>query len=52
VTTIAYQFGRDKPPVYALEGSVAVAGSAMKWLTENMGMIKDPKESEIVSNGW
>lgn len=41
VTTVAYQFGNDTPPVYALEGSVAVAGAAMKWLRDNMGMVKD-----------
>ncbi|XP_022915751.1 glycerol kinase 3-like [Onthophagus taurus] len=43
VTTVAYQFG-DKPPVYALEGSVAVAGAAMNWLRDNMGLINDVTE--------
>lgn len=31
ITTVAYQAGRDAKPVYALEGSIAVAGSAIKW---------------------
>lgn len=41
--------GPDRPPVYALEGSVAVAGVAMKWLKENLGLLKDiPTDSEAV----
>lgn len=41
VTTVAYQMGRNEPPVYALEGSVAVAGVALNWLRDNLGMIQD-----------
>lgn len=41
VTTVAYKFGKNTPPVYALEGSVAVAGTAMKWLKQNLGLIQD-----------
>lgn len=26
LTTVGYQLGKDKPPIYALEGSVAIAG--------------------------
>jgi glycerol kinase len=40
VTTVAYKFGRSAP-VYALEGSVMVAGSALSWLRDNMGFLKD-----------
>lgn len=46
VTTVAYQLGPNSPVVYALEGSVAVAGAAIKWLRDNMRMIKDVSESE------
>ncbi|CAB0039812.1 unnamed protein product [Trichogramma brassicae] len=46
VTTVAYQLGPNAPVVYALEGSVAVAGSAIKWLRDNMRMIKDVQDSE------
>ncbi|XP_039447548.2 glycerol kinase [Culex pipiens pallens] len=50
VTTVAYQMGPDRPPVYALEGSVAVAGVAMKWLKENLGLLKDiPTDSEAIA---
>ncbi|CAM5461956.1 glycerol kinase GlpK [Streptomyces californicus] len=33
--TVAYQFG-DDPVVYALEGSIAVTGSAVQWLRDQM----------------
>lgn len=29
LTTVAYQFGAENPPIYALEGSVAIAGAAI-----------------------
>lgn len=36
LATIAYDFGRARKPVYALEGSIAVAGSGVKFLMNNM----------------
>ena len=42
LTTVAYQ-QEGHPATYALEGSVAVAGLALRWLRDNMGMIKDFK---------
>ncbi len=33
---MAYQLG-DAEPVYALEGSIAVAGSLVQWLRDNIG---------------
>ncbi|XP_060519396.1 glycerol kinase-like [Cylas formicarius] len=56
VTTVAYKFG-DSPAIYALEGSVAVAGAAMNWLRDNMGFIKNISEDteslakEVFSTG-
>ena len=44
LTTVLYQLG-DEAPVYALEGSVAVAGSLVQWLRDNLGMIV--KSSDI-----
>ncbi|KZE89907.1 glycerol kinase GlpK [Microbacterium sp. TNHR37B] len=38
LTTVLYRLG-DQPPVYALEGSVAVAGSLVQWLRDNIRMI-------------
>jgi glycerol kinase len=38
VTTVAYQLA-GQAPVYALEGSIAVAGSLVQWLRDNLGLI-------------
>ncbi|KAI9651587.1 MAG: Glycerol kinase [Alyxoria varia] len=38
LATVAYDFGRNEKPIYALEGSIAVAGSAVKFLTDNLGL--------------
>ena len=40
LATVAYHFGGKQKPVYALEGSIAVAGSAVKFLQHNMGFIE------------
>lgn len=44
LTTVGYQLGSKATPVYALEGSVAIAGAAMGWLKDNIEMISDYKE--------
>ncbi len=35
LTTVAYQLGQE-PPVYALEGSIAIAGALVQWLRDNL----------------
>lgn len=45
LTTVAYRVNDDKP-VYALEGSVAVAGSLHHWLRDNLGLLRDSTEIE------
>ncbi|AXI80054.1 glycerol kinase GlpK [Peterkaempfera bronchialis] len=45
ITTVAYRFG-DAPAVYALEGSIAVTGSAVQWLRDQLHAITDAAESE------
>lgn len=47
LSTIAYQPGPNTSPVYALEGSIAVAGSAVKWLRDQMGLIKESNDVGI-----
>ena len=42
LATVAYHLGPGHKPVYALEGSVAVAGAAVQFLTDNLGMFRDP----------
>jgi len=49
LTTVAYQ-QEGHPASYALEGSVAVAGLALRWLRDNMGMIKDFSEAFELAN--
>ncbi len=44
LTTVLYKLGDDKP-VYALEGSIAVAGSLVQWLRDSVGLIE--KSSDI-----
>lgn len=41
LATVAYDFGPDMEPAYALEGSVAVAGSGVKFLSTNFGFAED-----------
>jgi glycerol kinase len=45
LTTVGYKLGPDKPPVYALEGSIAIAGISIKWLQDNLMILKDAKDS-------
>jgi len=49
LTTVCYQFGDDKP-VYALEGSIAVTGSAVQWLRDQMGIISGASEIETLAS--
>ena len=44
LTTLAYKIG-NQPAVYALEGSIAVTGSLVQWLRDNLGIIE--KSSDI-----
>jgi len=48
VTTVAYKLG-DAKPIYALEGSIAVTGSLVQWLRDNLGLIKDSAEVEALA---
>jgi len=48
LTTIAYQLGDDAPR-YALEGSIAVTGSLIQWLRDNLGMISSAQEVEALA---
>jgi glycerol kinase len=45
LTTIAWQVG-DEPVVYALEGSVFVAGAAVQWLRDGLGIIERSSDVE------
>lgn len=43
LTTIAYQL--DGKPTYALEGSIFIAGAAVQWLRDGMGLIKNAAQT-------
>ena len=48
LTTVCYQLG-DAAPVYALEGSIAVTGSLVQWLRDNLGLIRSAEEVEALA---
>jgi glycerol kinase len=49
LTTLAYKLG-DDDAIYALEGSIAVTGSAVQWLRDQLGIIKSASEIETLAN--
>lgn len=49
LTTIAWQC-EGEPAVYALEGSVAVGGSLIQWLRDQMGILRTAGESETLGS--
>ena len=48
LTTVAYRFG-GAPAYYALEGSVAVTGSLVQWIRDNLGLIQSSPEIETLA---
>jgi len=48
LTTVAYQIDGETPR-YALEGSIAVTGSLVQWLRDNLGLFSDASEVEALA---
>jgi glycerol kinase len=48
LTTLGYKLG-DAPAHYALEGSIAVTGSLVQWLRDNLGLISSAAEIETLA---
>ncbi len=48
ITTVAYKLG-DAPTHYALEGSIAVTGSLVQWLRDNLGIISKASDVEALA---
>jgi glycerol kinase len=48
LTTVGYRIGAQKP-VYALEGSIAVTGSLVQWLRDQLGIISTSAEIETLA---
>jgi glycerol kinase len=45
LTTVCYQIGTEAP-IYALEGSIAVTGSLVQWLRDNLGLFSNATDIE------
>ncbi len=55
LTTVAYKLGQS-PAVYALEGSIAIAGALVQWVRDNLGLIDrsehiEPLAQTVADNG-
>ena len=48
LTTVAYGLAPNRCK-YALEGSIAIAGAAVQWLRDNLGLIKSAAETEEIA---
>ena len=48
LTTVCFAL-KDEAPVYALEGSIAVTGSLIQWLRDNLGLISSADEVEALA---
>ncbi|MFN8410977.1 MAG: glycerol kinase GlpK [Anaerolineales bacterium] len=48
LTTLGYKIG-DQKAVYALEGSIAIAGALIQWLRDNLGLIQSSAEVEALA---
>jgi glycerol kinase len=49
LTTVGYKFG-DAPTVYALEGSIAMAGATIQWLRDSLQIIHSAAETEELAS--
>ena len=48
LTTLGYKIG-GQPAIYALEGSIAVAGALVQWMRDNLGMIEKSADVETLA---
>ncbi len=48
LTTVGYKIGHQKA-VYALEGSIAIAGALVQWLRDNLGLVSKSAEVEALA---
>lgn len=48
LTTVCYQFG-EQAPIFALEGSIAMAGATVQWLRDNLQLIRHASETEAIA---
>lgn len=48
ITTVGYRIG-DEPPVYCLEGSIAITGALVQWFRDQLGIIESAAEIETLA---
>ncbi|MBK8272129.1 MAG: glycerol kinase GlpK [Sphingomonadales bacterium] len=48
LTTLGYKLG-DAPAIYALEGSISIAGALVQWLRDNLGLIAHASDIEALA---
>jgi glycerol kinase len=48
LTTVGYRLGGDRP-VYCLEGAIAVTGALVRWLRDQLGLIRTSAEIETLA---
>ena len=48
LTTLGYKIGQQ-PAVYALEGSIAIAGALVQWLRDNLGIVEKSADVEVLA---
>lgn len=49
LSTVAFKLGPSAPANYALEGSIAIAGAAVQWLRDSLGVINSASEIEALA---
>ena len=49
LSTVAYQLGENSKPAYALEGSVGVAGAAVQWLRDSLGIVESSRAMDALA---
>ena len=50
LTTIAWKLGADQPLHYALEGGVFIAGAAVQWLRDGLGLVHSAQEAQQLAD--
>ncbi|MEO7095503.1 MAG: glycerol kinase GlpK [Polyangiales bacterium] len=49
ITTAAWRLREGDAPVYAFEGSAFIAGAAVQWLRDGLGLVKTAAETEAIA---
>ncbi len=50
LSTVAWRLGADEPLQYALEGGVFVAGAAVQWLRDGLGLVRSAQEAQQLAD--